>query len=211
VLAAACIIKPTRISILSIIAAPIAILALILYGALRDYPVDDWGRILYSGEFLVTFKPSNLEFGAYGKIAEDVLGKAPVDDFPTFAKAFVSALPRVLAPLRPEGFGEWFSRTYYPEYWAIGGGYASNLAIESLLNWGVLGPAILGGLLGLFVTALTLIGGPTRIGQGVAVFSFVFVMRFDMVTLLKTTSLLALMVAGWVAICFEGARQPRST
>ena len=211
VLSGLAILAPRRVPLLIIIIGLTAIPALLLFGILRDNPVDNWPEVLLRGDLLRPFNPANLEFAYFSRIADRILASAPADDHPTYSQSLLSILPRILYDDRPLGFGEWFVKTYYPDYWASGGGFAANLIIEAMLNWGLTGPAILGALMGLFFAVVLQISGRDRFTHGLLVFAVLFAMRFDMVTMLKTCILEASIASAWIAACSGPLRAKRVT
>lgn len=209
-LAAIAVLAPRKIPLTLVAAGFLAIVTLLVFGILRDSPVSEWSSIISRGDLLQPLQPSNLEFSYFSRIAEDILSSKVVEGYPTYADAVVSTLPRLLYPDRPLGFGEWFVKSYYHDYWASGGGYAGNLMIEAFLNWGLAGPAILGAFLGLFFASVVKSGGPVRLGHGLLMFTLVFAMRFDMLTLLKVSGLTAAAAIGWIFICSRNQLLSRS-
>ncbi len=201
VLAAAAILAPRRLSLLAVITGFIAVAALILLGAVRDQPMSEWLEVFQSDKLAPRLELSKFEFAYFSRIADDILRSMRVEDYPTYVQSLLTTLPRIIYPDRPLGFGEWYVKTYYPDYWAMGGGYAANLIIEALLNWGPAGPAMLGGLIGVFFVEVIKLGGRNRFGHGMLIFAVVFAMRFDMATLLKGVALAWLAAAAWILLC----------
>ena len=201
VMAAAAILAPRRMSLLVVTAGFVAVAALILLGVVRDQPMSEWLEVFQSEKLMPRLELSKFEFAYFSRIADDILRSARLEDYPTYAQSLLTTLPRIVYPDRPLGFGEWYVKTFYPDYWAIGGGYAANLIIEALLNWGPAGPAMLGGLIGVFFVEVIKLGGRNRFGHGMLIFAVVFAMRFDMATLLKGIALAWLAAAAWILLC----------
>jgi hypothetical protein len=191
---------PRRIPLPLVIATPLLLLAFLVQVLIRDAPVEDWASRLSEKNVRIVLNPVNTDFGAFGRIAEDILSGGPTGPFPSYSDAVLTLVPRVLYPDRPEPIGVWFVRRYHPKEWAIGGGLAFNLIVEAVLNLGWLGPVILGMLLGLLFSVFIDPSVRNRLNQGLLVFALVFAMRFDMATLLKTVVIVASAAAGWVLI-----------
>jgi hypothetical protein len=199
-LASLCIAAPRRIPLPVVIATPLLLIAFLIQVLIRDAPVEDWASRLNEKNIRVVLNPVNTDFGAFGRIAEDILSGGPTGHFPSYSDAVLTLVPRVLYPDRPEPIGVWFVRRYHPKDWVIGGGLAFNLVVEAVLNLGWLGPVILGMLLGLLFSVFIHSSVRNRLNQGLLVFALVFAMRFDMATLLKTVFIVASAAAAWVLI-----------
>jgi hypothetical protein len=197
-LAALCIVRPDRIPIVAWIALPLFLIGFSLQPLIRNSPIDEWSSRLTERNIVNSFIPANFEFGAFGRIAEDLLSDLPISKFPTYADAFLTLIPQVLYPERPEPIGVWFVRLYHPEVWEIGGGLGFNLVIEALLNLGWAGPLILGCLLGLGFRMALNAAGRHRLFHGLLVFALVFAMRFDMATLIKSVVIVVAMAVAWL-------------
>jgi hypothetical protein len=196
-LAAAVIIAPRRVPIVVVVSAAACIVLLFLYGVLRDRPVSEWLDLVTLQTLFASLNPNNLEFAYFSHIADELLATAP-SGYPGFFDALQTAVPRILYPDRPLGFGEWFVSTYHTAYWEQGGGLAGNIVIETFLDWDIAGPAILGGVLGAIFAATTRVGPRHRLAQGFLIFALAFVMRFDLATLVKTTALTGATIGLWI-------------
>jgi hypothetical protein len=199
-LASICVIAPRRMPVAAIIGLIALVGGLLTYQILRIFPFDDWGTIIYRVDVLKAISPANVEFGAFGRVADDILSTWPIAQFPTYADAVFTLIPQVLYPDRPEPIGIWFVHSFYPAEWEIGGGYGFNLVIEALLNLGWFGPLILGSLIGLGFNVTVNLTRWHRLIHGLLVFALVFAMRFDMATLLKTVVIVAAMTVGWLIL-----------
>jgi len=206
-LASLSIAAPRRIPLLIVVATPLLVIAFLVQVLIRDAPVEDWPSRLTGQNIQIVLDPVNTDFGAFGRIAVDILSGGPTGPFPSYSDAILTLVPRVLYPDRPEPIGVWFVRRYHPKEWVSGGGLAFNLVIEAVLNLGWSGPMILGMLLGLLFSVFIDSSVRNRLNQGLLVFALVFAMRFDMATLLKTAVIVGSATAGWLLIL---ARRPRS-
>lgn len=183
---------------------------LIAYGFVRNRPPEEWSTIFDSLDALSAFRPSNMEFGGFMVVAEMVLSQPVIpQDFPTYPNALLQVFPRSILPDRPEAPSEWFIRTYFADLAALGYGYGFNAIIESVANFGPVGPAALGAAAG----ALLAVAGRGRLASGLAAFLAVFLMRLDMASLLKSTILVLVAVAVVIATrcalaVLDGARPP---
>jgi hypothetical protein len=195
-----CVIAPRRMPVAAISGLIALVGGLLIYQILRIFPFDDWGTIIYRVDVLKAISPANVEFGAFGRVADDILSTWPIAQFPTYADAVFTLIPQVLYPDRPEPIGIWFVHSFYPAEWEIGGGYGFNLVIEALLNLGWFGPLILGSLIGLGFNVTINSTRWHRLIHGLLVFALVFAMRFDMATLLKTVVIVAAMTVGWLIL-----------
>jgi len=178
-LASLCIVAPRRIPVSAMIVFIVLAVGFFGFQVLRGFPLEQWGTILYRVNFLIAFSPANIEFGAFGRVADNILSSMPIAQFPTYADAVRNLIPQVLYPGRPEPIGVWFVHTYYPEYWEIGGGYGFNLVIEALLNLGWFGPLILGALVGAAFNIAISSTRWHRLNQGLLVLTLVFAMVRD--------------------------------
>jgi hypothetical protein len=212
-LASLCIAAPRRIPLPVVLATPLLLIAFLVQVLIRGAPVEDWASRLTEHNIRVVLNPVNTDFGAFGRIAQDILSSGPTGPFPSYSDAVLTLVPRVLYPDRPEPIGVWFVRKYHPKEWVIGGGLAFNLVIEAVLNLGWSGPMILGMLLGLLFSVFIDSSVRNRLNQGLLVFALVFAMRFDMATLLKTVVIVASAASGWLLILIlpPWSRRPASS
>ncbi len=210
-LASLCMAAPRRIPLAVVIALPLLLLAFLLLPLIRNAPIEDWTYRLSETNIRSALSPGNFDFGAFGRVADDILSSWPITRFPTYADALLTLIPQALYPDRPEPMSVWFVRNFHPKDWEVGGGLAFNLVIEALLNLGYSGPLTLGLLLGLLFNYLIDTSIRNRLMQGLLVFTLVFAMRFDMVTLLKTITIVAAAAVGWLFLVVRpkaGTRPP---
>ena len=66
----------------------------------------------------------------------------------TYLKSFSLFFPHFILPNRFEGLPIWFVKTYYYDVYSLGGGFAFNFVAETYLNFGYIGPIIIGVILG---------------------------------------------------------------
>ena len=92
---------------------------------LRGFPLEQWGTIIYRVNFLIAFSPANIEFGAFGRVADNILSSMPIAQFPTYADAVRNLIPQVSIPA-----GRSRSVSGRPHLlsgvWEIGGGYTAS-------------------------------------------------------------------------------------
>lgn len=115
-------------------------------------PLPVWLDFVRTNFRMDWLNPSTGEFGA----APMVLGLLYRDtsDFRmggTYLDALLIQVPSALVPDRPEALTVSFAREYFPWLHAQGGSMAYSFVGEAFVNFGVLGPAIIGLFLGLFL------------------------------------------------------------
>lgn len=181
------------------------LLGLIMFGALRGLPHEEWVDILSELEWWVYLTPANLDFGGFPLIATNLFesSTALLSAAPNYLDGMLAAIPSWLYPDRPVPFSVWYVRRYHPEVAAIGGGFASNWIMESYVNLGILGCAAAGlATSGLLNVICSLRSRLASLGSAASIPAFAFVMRFDLTTFLQvfgTTTLVAL-ILGHLAI-----------
>lgn len=174
------------------IAGAAGAILLLAYGFVRNRPPEEWSAIFDSLDAISALRPSNMEFGGFLVVAEYVLSLPSIpDDFPGYASALLQVFPRSILPDRPEAPSEWFIRTFFPDLAVLGYGYGFNAIVESVANFGVAGPALVGAVVG----ALLAMAGRGRLTAGLAAFLAVFLMRLDVASLMKTTILASIALA----------------
>jgi hypothetical protein len=164
------------------------LVGLIFFAAVRGQPLDTWVAILSDLEFLPFLTPVNLDFGGFPLIASNVLKSATpiLRAAPDYISGALAAVPSLLYPNRPQAFSAWYVQTFHPDVAAIGGGFASNWVIEGVINFGPLGPLLIG-----VVTAVVLNRFCSsrarwpRLSNAASLMSFAFIMRYDFTTFLQ--------------------------
>ena len=167
-----------------LLAVPVGYFSLALYAGFRGAPLHEWAERYEQMDFAVLLDPSQGEFGGWARIAQAVLSRpfAEIADL-TFAKAPLSVIPSFLAPDRPLAPSVWFVRTFDPETAARGGAWAFSLVVESFMNFWLLGPVLLGFVVGLLVARLERSTMPRLLVVFVLTFSF----RSDLVSIIQQT------------------------
>jgi hypothetical protein len=165
--------------------------ALLFYGFVRNTPVSSWVATLGTVNFSQALSPAAHEFGGIAIIGSTIGDERTLPStFPPYSDAFLQVIPRALSPNRPESAGEWFAWTYYPEVARTGAGFAFNAVIEALANGGFLalvGVALLWGAAITFVSSWRWRG--IAVGVPLSAYMFVFSMRMDFASLLRTCAL----------------------
>lgn len=164
--------------------------ALLLYSVVRNQPLEDWTEILASADLTRLAAPRNLEFGAYAMVADTVLSEVVPDDFPTYFQAVPQLVPGFILESRPEAPSQWFARTYFPDVAAEGGAFAFNFVVEAYLNAGIVGVVAAGGLVGLSL-CFAVASRYRHVLNPLAAMTFVFLLRLDLVSVLRNLAITA--------------------
>jgi len=179
-----------------------------LYTLVRNSPLDLWGEVIAAMEFADVVAPRNIEFGAYALVASTLLTDPPMD-FPSYLQTLPQLIPQFLLDKRPDAPSQWFVQTYFPEIASIGGGLAFNFVLEVYLNAGLVGLFLAGSLVGLCLRYAS-IGRYRQVLNPIAGALFVFLMRLDLVSLLRSLFIMAAMfVCVWCVyriVCSWGHR-----
>lgn len=184
-------------------------IALLAYGGFRNLPPSAWLDIYSNMDFWVFLNPVNLEFGAFPRIWTDMIGTSTPSLSPTYLSAATQIIPSSLLPERSLAPSIEYVKTYHPDIYAIGGGLAFNALVESILNFGHAGPAVIGAIFGL-VFSQSNSKRPARILLfGILIYCLCFTMRNDF-----TSTLRFLIIAGSVcsvySILFNHVSIPKS-
>lgn len=163
----------------------ISTIILFLLGAIRNRPIERWGESI--NNFLTReFSPGNSEFAPFSMVAKYLLNEENFITMPTYFNSILSVVPGFLYPDRPLASSNWFTKTYFTDYYNSGGGWAFNMIIETTLNFGYFAPIILA----LFYVSLFLIvkqkGQIGILFSGLAVYVLTFSIRFDLTSILQT-------------------------
>jgi hypothetical protein len=183
-----------------VIAAMLGVL--LLLAAVREQPLAVWLDVLSELDLFAFLSPVNLDFGGFPLIANDFLSSSRplLSTAPDYLQGLAAAVPSVLYPDRPVAFSAWYVQTYHPEIAAIGGGLASNWVIESLANFGVVGPAILGAITAGALNRLCSSKARwPRLSNAAALASFAFIMRYDLTSFMQ-------ILGGITTVAIVGAR-----
>lgn len=173
------------------------VVAVLLWGLglVRNMPTSQWGDIFSGSDYLVVANPSNMEFGAFPLVWQDFMSAWDYEIDFTYLKAFIQLVPSSIFPDRPVPPSVWFVSTFYPDIAAIGGGLAFNAVLESIMNFSIFGPVVVGFFLGWVFSRVSAGGGPINaLWGGVLILTFAFFMRNDFVTVLRI-----LLVSGFAA------------
>lgn len=155
-----------------------------IYSFLRDSGTEMWLNIVENLDLRIVFNPANGEFGAWIRIAQDILSRPFTDIFrPSILTAPLSLIPSSLYPDRPFGSALWYVNEYDPATASKGGAWAFSLPIEGYMNLWFLGPFLFGLAIGLIIIFLSS-RGPEYVMLSTFVFAFSF--RADLVSLLQT-------------------------
>jgi hypothetical protein len=73
----------------------------------------------------------------------------------TYVEAFLILIPLQLFPSRPAPPGEWLVKTYFPDVYARGGGFAFSLITEAYMNFSYLGAVLILFIVGIMCRFLT--------------------------------------------------------
>jgi hypothetical protein len=184
---------PVKHLLVTAILAPL----LILYPMVRNSPVELWGDVVSEAELSVALAPRNLEFGAFALVA-DTLITDPPHDFPSYVQTLPQLFPRFLFEGRPDAPSQWFVQTYFPEIASVGGGLAFNFVLEAFLNGGVAALFFVGALVGLSLRHAS-VGKYRNVLNPILGAAFVFLMRLDLVSLLRNLLIIvAMFVVVWL-------------
>lgn len=132
--------------------APFGVGALVLFMFAGYWRAQQDGlpllTLIQGGEFVALFSNSiDLEL----RIAE---GSAAAFKHSFIAVDILKMIPSQLLNIEKIDPGTWYVQTYYPEYYASGGGFAFGTIAESVMGYGASEAAVRGGLLGvIFATA----------------------------------------------------------
>lgn len=164
------------------------LLGLIFLAAVRGQPLDAWIGIVSDLEFVAYLTPVNLDFGGFPLVASDVLASSvpTLAQAPNYIDGIVAAIPSALYPSRPPAFSAWYVQTFHADVAAVGGGLASNWVIESVTNFGLAGPVLLGiaTAFGLNRLCSSRARWP-RLNNAASLASFAFLMRYDLTSFLQ--------------------------
>jgi hypothetical protein len=176
-------------------AIALTLFALLLFAAVRSQPLDEWVGILTELDLYQYLTPVNLDFGGFPLIATDLLSASEpiVSEAPTYINSIAAAVPSALYANRPLAFSAWYVQTFYGDIAARGGGLASNWIMESFVNFGALGPALVG-----LATAAVLNRMCSararwpRLNNAALLPSFAFLMRYDFTSFLQVFAVITL-------------------
>jgi hypothetical protein len=172
---------------------------LLLFSVFRNRPIEEWANTWESVESSTSFSPANTEFGGFPEIAEVMLSDGSAFNWRlTYLEALPAQIPKAIFPERPIGPAQWFIDTYYADIADIGGGKAFNAVIESVMNFGILGPFITGSLVGILIVRIAFWNSRFRLlAMAIASANLVFSMRADFNSFLR----LVLVTAGAALAC----------
>lgn len=183
--------RPKPATILATVLVGVPFVALLwIYSFIRNVPVDAWTRLLSEIDWRVALNLANGEFGGWTRIAADIL-KEPFSSVwrLTILEAPFALLPSFVLPDRPLAPSLWYVSTFDPTTADIGGGWGFSLPIEAYMNGWLLGPCLLGLIVG---GVLGRVGERGRFGYMLAVFTLCFSFRADAVSLLQQSAAVAI-------------------
>jgi oligosaccharide repeat unit polymerase len=164
----------------------ISSIGLFLLGAIRNRPVERWGESI--DNFITReFSPSNGEFGPFSMIANYLLKEEHFISMPTYFNSLLSVIPSFLYPDRPIASSNWFTKTYFTDYYNSGGGWAFNMIVETTLNFGYFAPIILSIFYSLFFILTKQKGYLGILITAIIVYITSFSIRFDLTSIFQTT------------------------
>ena len=196
------VLKVKPISATQIAIGVMSLVVLTFYGFVRNHPISEWATILGGVDGVRGLNPAANEFGVMAIIGGSIsdLSNLP-NDFPTYIHAVPQLLPKVLYPDRPQAPSEWFVWTYFPVLARKGAGFAFSAVIEARANGGVLGIAVVGLLTGMTIGLLSRLRWQhAAIGVPIAIHLFVFSMRMDLTSILRTATIELIAVAAMVVV-----------
>lgn len=94
------------------------------------------------------------ELGTQFKILTDLVRDITSKSFmlgSTYLNAVVAQIPSSIYPERPMSPGSWYCQTYYPNIFLLGGGVGFSFIGEAYLNFGTIGPVVVGYIVGLIL------------------------------------------------------------
>jgi hypothetical protein len=166
----------------------IMLAALLVLGAVRGQPLHVWVDVLSTIELRWFLSPVNLDFGGFPLIATNVLASPDpmISLAPTYLDSVVAVVPAEIYPNRPLAFSGWYIETFHSDIAAIGGGLASNWVVESIVNFGMWGPVIVGLLTALALNRLCSDRAMSpRLSNAASIAAFGFLMRYDFASFLQ--------------------------
>lgn len=168
---------------------------------LREAPIGEWIDIVTNfSTYFGGIQISNTEHAAFAIIA-DVYYSAPnVTNFPTMLDAFGTLIPRSIWPDRPIPAGEWFVATFFPNIYRIGGGLAYNFPMETVMNLGLLGPLVVPACMAALINRVGSVGRSPIVWRAAIVLAWLFWLRYDFATLLKSALLVFPFILFWLVI-----------
>lgn len=168
---------------------------------LRQAPITEWMDIIVNfSTYFGTLDVSNTEHYAFAIVADTYYSAPTTSHAPSMLDAFGTLVPQNIWPNRPMPAGEWFVATYYPELYRIGGGLAYNLPMETVINLGFFGPIIIPALIALFAARLGTRPNSALVWRAAIVLAWLFWLRYDFATLLKSLVLVFPFVFAWLLI-----------
>jgi hypothetical protein len=168
---------------------------------LRQAPISEWMDIIVNfSTYFGTLDVSNTEHYAFAIVADTYYSAPTTSNAPTMLDAFGTLIPQNIWPNRPMPAGEWFVATYYPELYRIGGGLAYNLPMETVINLGLFGPFVIPAAIALFTSRLGTRPNSALVWRAAIVLAWMFWLRYDFATLLKSLVLVFPFVFAWLLI-----------
>ncbi len=168
---------------------------------LRQAPISEWMDIIVNfSTYFGSLDVSNTEHYAFAIVADTYYSAPTTSHAPTMLDAFGTLIPQSIWPDRPMPAGEWFVATYYPELYRIGGGLAYNLPMETVINLGIFGPVIIPAIIALFVSRLGMRPRSALVWRAAIVLAWLFWLRYDFATLLKSLVLVFPLVFAWLLV-----------
>lgn len=176
------------------------IILFFIYGAVRNRPIDRWGELLLNTDAFIFLNPANMEFGAFTIIWHDIYnrynGQAYFDL--TYMYVIDQLIPSFINSNREIAPSVKFVKDFYPDIYEQGGGMAFNSILESILNFGFLGPVILGlgvGFISKFCNYKTNLGVLFVI---FFVYNSSFFFRVDMVSIVRGSIIFLILLLVYV-------------
>ena len=168
---------------------------------LRQAPLSEWMDIIVNfSTYFGNLDVSNTEHYAFAIVADTYYSAPTTSNAPTMLDAFGTLIPQSIWPNRPMPAGEWFVATYYPELYRIGGGLAYNLPMETVINLGFFGPVVIPAAIALFASRLGMRPNSALVWRAAIVLAWLFWLRYDFATLLKSLVLVFPFVFAWLLI-----------
>jgi hypothetical protein len=168
-----------------IILGLISIIGLFLLGAIRNRPIERWGESI--NNFLTReFSPGNSEFAPFSMIAKYLLNEENFISMPTYFNSILSVVPSFLYPDRPLASSNWFTKTYFTDYYNSGGGWAFNMIVETTLNFGYFAPIFLSFFYLSFFLLAKQKGYVGILLVSIVVYVLTFSIRFDLTSIYQT-------------------------
>lgn len=137
----------------------LGVLVLQIYSKVRHYSTDPVELVWFLRDTfqLEWFNFAFGEFGCQFKVMLNLLKDSALYELrwgSTYLDAFLILIPSFLFPDRPLPISEEYAMYYKPEYYDAGGGAAFSLIGEAYLNFGIVGPILLGLAMGLIARSV---------------------------------------------------------